>query len=125
MTSATRSFEPKAHEVRAARHFVMATLEDWDLVQPDIPLLVSELATNAVLHARSDFSVTVVAREDRIRVEVFDRNTRLPSPASVPAEAYSGRGLMILQGLSSAWGVDAHAGEGKTVWFEVMHSSSK
>jgi anti-sigma regulatory factor (Ser/Thr protein kinase) len=125
MTSVTRSFEPRAHEVRAARHFVMATLEDWDLVQQDVPLLVSELATNAVLHARSDFSVTVVAREDRIRVEVFDRNTRLPSPAAVPAEAYSGRGLMILQGLSSAWGVEAHAGEGKTVWFEVMHPSSK
>jgi anti-sigma regulatory factor (Ser/Thr protein kinase) len=126
MTSATRSFEPRAHEVRAARHFVMATLEAWNLVQnDDVPLLVSELATNAVLHARSDFSVTVVAREDRIRVEVFDHNARLPAPASVPAEAYSGRGLMIIQGLSSAWGVEAHAGEGKTVWFEVMHRSTE
>jgi anti-sigma regulatory factor (Ser/Thr protein kinase) len=120
MTRVTRTFEPRAHEVRAARHFVMATLEDWHVDHADVPLLVSELATNAVLHARSDFSVTVVIREDRIRVEVFDRNTRLPAPASVSAEAYSGRGLMILQGLSSAWGVEAHSGEGKTVWFEVM-----
>jgi anti-sigma regulatory factor (Ser/Thr protein kinase) len=119
----TRSFEPRAHEVRAARHFVMSTLEAWHLAPADVPLLVSELATNAVLHARSDFAVTIVAREDRIRVEVFDHNARLPSPTAVPAEAYSGRGLMILQGLSSAWGVETHAGIGKTIWFEVMHGT--
>lgn len=103
----------------AARRFVTATLASWALEQTDVALLVSELATNAVLHARSDFTVTIHARGDRIRVEVGDRNARLPSPASVPAAAYSGRGLMIVQELAAAWGVESHADDGKTVWFEV------
>ncbi len=120
MTTATRTFEPQGDQVLVARRFVAATLASWHLAHGDVPLLVSELVTNAVLHARSDFSVTVVAHDDRVRVEVFDSNPRLPAPADVPAEAYSGRGLLILQGLANAWGVEAHAGEGKTVWFEVV-----
>ena len=97
----------------------IAALAAWALEQADVALLVSELATNAVLHARSDFRVMVCARGDRIRVEVGDRNARLPSPATVPPAAYSGRGLMIVQELSMAWGVESHADDGKTIWFEV------
>lgn len=85
----------------------------------DLPLLVSELATNAVLHARSDFEVTVIRAHQRVRVEVFDQNTRLPSFAAAPPDAYSGRGLMILRELASAWGVESHSDVGKTIWFEV------
>jgi anti-sigma regulatory factor (Ser/Thr protein kinase) len=85
----------------------------------DLPLLVSELATNAVLHARSDFEVTVIRLPQRVRVEVFDQNTRLPSFAVAPRDAHSGRGLMLVQGLSGAWGVESHSDSGKTIWFEV------
>jgi anti-sigma regulatory factor (Ser/Thr protein kinase) len=122
MKRASRTFEPDPQEVMAARSFVIAMLAAWRLEHIDVPLLVSELTTNAVLHARSDFDVTLVARGDRIRVEVCDRNSRLPAPVSVPATAYSGRGLMIVQELASAWGVESHADEGKTVWFEVKGS---
>jgi anti-sigma regulatory factor (Ser/Thr protein kinase) len=125
MTRASRTFEPKAHEVMAARRFVTATLAAWSLEQPDAALLVSELATNAVLHARSDFTVTIDGRGDRIRIEVQDPNPRLPSPASVPAAAYSGRGLMIVQELSTAWGVESHADQGKTVWFEIKVGTNR
>ncbi len=96
----------------------------WQISAGDIALLVSELATNAVLHARSDFAVTVVVLPDRVRVEVFDRNSRLPSFAIVPPDAYSGRGLMLIQAMSSAWGVDAHSDDGKTIWFEVARASA-
>lgn len=119
---ATRSFEPQPDQVVAARHFVVEVLASAGHAVGDVPLLVSELATNAVLHARSDFLVTVEAEQDgpgRVRVEVSDRNSRLPSFAAVKPDAYSGRGLMLVQTLSAAWGVDAHAEEGKTIWFEV------
>jgi len=69
----------------------------------DIELLVSELATNAVLHARSDFCIRLMAFEDRVRVEVSDQNSRLPSFSVVPADAYSGRGLMLVQASAAAW----------------------
>lgn len=117
---AERTFEPRPEAVTAARRFVAQTLAGWHVGHPDVALLVSELATNAVLHARSDFEVSVEARDDRLRVGVFDRNPRLPTPANVPPDAYSGRGLMIVQGLADAWGVETHAGAGKTIWFELF-----
>ena len=46
----------------SARHFVAWALDRWGLECEDLPLLVSELATNAVLHARSDSRVTVIRR---------------------------------------------------------------
>jgi anti-sigma regulatory factor (Ser/Thr protein kinase) len=116
---AWRAFAPEASEVFAARRFVTSVLEAWGLDMEDLQLLVSELATNAVLHARSDFEVTVIRSDRRVRVEVFDQNTRLPTFAAAPPDAYSGRGLMILRGLASAWGVESHSDTGKTIWFEV------
>ena len=76
---AWRAFAPEASEVFSARRFVASVLDAWGLEIEDLPLLVSELATNAVLHARSDFEVTVIRFSRRIRVEVFDQNTRLPT----------------------------------------------
>lgn len=116
---ASRTFSPDPGEVFSARHFVAWALEKWDLECEDLPLLVSELATNAVLHARSDFEVTVVRSATRLRVEVFDQNTRLPTFAVAPADAYSGRGLMLLRELATAWGVESHSDSGKTIWFEL------
>jgi anti-sigma regulatory factor (Ser/Thr protein kinase) len=116
---ASRIFAPEASEVFAARHFVAWALDSWGIECEDLPLLVSELATNAVLHARSDFEVTVIRADQRVRVEVFDQNTRLPSFAVAPPDAYSGRGLMLLRELASAWGVESHSDSGKTIWFEL------
>jgi anti-sigma regulatory factor (Ser/Thr protein kinase) len=116
---ASRTFVPEAGEVFAARHFVADVLAGWGLTCDDLPLLVSELATNAVLHARSDFEVSVARTGQRVRVAVFDQNTRLPSFAVAPPDAYSGRGLMLLRQLATAWGVESHSDVGKTIWFEL------
>ena len=112
-------FEPATSEVLAARHFVTDALKRWGCPTGDTALLVSELATNAVLHARSEFTVSVDAERGRVRVEVSDRNSRLPQMAVVPSDAYSGRGLMLVQALASAWGVESFTDDGKTIWFEV------
>ncbi len=114
-----RSFEPDPSQVTLARRFVAGALASWGVRAPDADLLVSELATNAVLHARSEFEVTVIRHHDRVRVEVFDHNTRLPAFAAVPSDASSGRGLMLVQALAGAWGVESNTADGKTIWFEV------
>jgi anti-sigma regulatory factor (Ser/Thr protein kinase) len=116
---ALRTFAPDPSEVFSARHFVSSALEKWGIECDDLALLVSELATNAVLHARSDFEVAIIRLGRRVRVEVFDQNTRLPSFVVAPPDAYSGRGLMLLRQLAIAWGVEPHSDVGKTIWFEL------
>jgi anti-sigma regulatory factor (Ser/Thr protein kinase) len=92
-------------------------LDSADLRQEAI-LLVSELATNAVLHGRTEFEILAKLSPSRLRIEVADGNARTPSPVMVPTRSTSGRGLAIVQQVSSAWGVEQHE-TGKIVWFEL------
>ena len=118
-----QTFPPTPEGARAARHFVQAALDDLDLEVCDtVVLLTSELATNAMLHARTDFEVAVARGEDALRIEVTDGNTRLPQPCMAPADATTGRGLALVDAMASAWGADRH-GRGKTVWFEMRSLS--
>jgi anti-sigma regulatory factor (Ser/Thr protein kinase) len=117
---AEAEFTPDLASARAARRFVASVLEGTRLPVDMIVLLVSELATNAVLHARTDFTVRVEVDElaDVARVEVEDANERPPSIAHTPAEATSGRGLQLVQALAESWGVEGRMA-GKLVWFEL------
>jgi anti-sigma regulatory factor (Ser/Thr protein kinase) len=88
-----------------------------------VALLVSELATNAVVHARTPFRVTVKMRSDLVRVEVSDQAAGdLPVPSDVAPDVEGGRGLLFVDWLADRWGYSATAG-GKTVWFELALSS--
>ena len=120
MRRAEAEFTPDLASPRAARRFVADVLDDTSLPVDLILLLVSELATNAVLHARTDFTVRVVVDDGvhRARVEVEDGNERPPSIAHTPAEATSGRGLQLVQSLAESWGVEGRIA-GKLVWFEL------
>lgn len=118
MLRAEAVFAPEAGSARAARTFVRTALEAHAIPAELAVLLVSELATNAVLHARTDYVVRLSSNDDRVRVEVQDANERSPSIAHAPPEATSGRGLQLVQTLSTGWGVEGH-GDGKVVWFEV------
>jgi anti-sigma regulatory factor (Ser/Thr protein kinase) len=122
---ASRTFEPSPDHVADARRFVVGVLHSRGLDVADAQLAVSELATNAVLHARSAFTVTVTGLAERIRVDVSDHNPRLPSLVAVPSDAHSGRGLMLVQMVSLAWGVESHGEDGKTIWFEVPSQPEK
>jgi DNA-binding NarL/FixJ family response regulator len=106
-----------------ARRFVDEVLAQWDCQQllDDVQLLVSELVTNAVVHARSDAQVAVRLLPEVLRIEVVDRGevtttTEAKPPTDVGAE--SGRGLFLVETLASSWGVERIEG-GKSVWFEV------
>jgi len=113
-------YEPGAGSVAAARRFVRRVLADWgaDELVEDAQLLVSELATNAVVHAGTSFEVACADVGDAVRLEVCDGYPArgLPAtPAAVGRTAASGRGLLMCAALSSAWGVE-YTRTTKTVW---------
>ena len=106
---------------------VAAELAEWGVASDTVLLVVSELVTNAVLHARSEFELTVSGTDRVVRVEVSDHNPELPvwpelpvSTTGAPDEACGGRGLALVRSLAKDWGVEAHPGDGKTVWCEVL-----
>lgn len=107
---------------REARRFVADTLSRWgdDSLVEAAALLVSELVTNAVVHARSDVDVVVDRSGGRavLRVEVHDGSAQRPMPGVFDLEALSGRGLALIEAMSTRWGVEAHSA-GKRVWFEL------
>jgi anti-sigma regulatory factor (Ser/Thr protein kinase) len=112
-------FEPDVNSVGAARRFALAR---FDRVTPrslsDLLLVVSELATNAVMHARTPFFVGLNLGGGMARVEVADGSPELPSERSLALSTSNGRGLLIVATLSDQWGVDWHQ-DRKTVWAEL------
>lgn len=113
---------PVAASVGAGRRAVAAELADRG-VAPElvdvVELLVSELLTNALLHADTDLDLRTSLERGHIRVEVADGSPGRPILRHPPADATSGRGLEIVDALASRWGVDERPGGGKSVWFEV------
>lgn len=116
---AERVFPPDPGQVRAARHFAVQIVHDWGLDPQDIALVVSELATNAVLHGRSPFTVSLKREGRRVVISVADANCTLPRALPVvSAYALSGRGLGIVARLSVDWGI-ATRRAGKVIWAQV------
>lgn len=117
-----RVFLGSQREVRNAREFV-AQVVDGSPVADDVVLLVSEVATNAVVHTASGkggtFTIVVRPGDSVIRVEVHDGGSETPPDIRPPEDlAGSGRGLGLVESLATRWG---HLGnrDGRVVWFEV------
>ncbi|HEX7095879.1 MAG TPA: response regulator [Acidimicrobiales bacterium] len=104
---------------RLARRFVRELLSDaGEELVATVELLVSELATNAVIHAASAPHISVRVSERRVRVEVYDDDPMLPTAREPAPDAPGGRGLVLLGALASRWDIRVE-GSGKTVWFEL------
>lgn len=119
---ASLALDPSPRSVRSARAWAQELAERWEIGDLDWPLLqlVTEVVTNSVLHARTRFVVRI--EQDResgaVRCSVTDLSpVRLRKRAHSSA-ATTGRGLQMLERLSSAWGVETSS-TGKTVWFEL------
>jgi len=106
---------------RAARQHVARVLEAGplsDLVDT-ASLLVSEIVTNALLHAGTEIELSCTVERGSLCVQVRDSSTVAPSPRHYETAAMTGRGLGMVELLATEWGVDADE-RGKTVWFLLM-----
>ena len=116
----SRSFSASAENVAAARRFVSEVAERWKLGDLAWPLvqIVSELASNAVIHAGTTFTVRLIRDREATRIEVLDASVRRARSRDYGVDATTGRGLHLVESLSREWGV-SKADEGKVVWAVV------
>lgn len=118
----SRTFGPEPVSVRDARRMVRDFLERHgaDALLDASELALSEVVTNAVLHARTPLEVTLVLEADCVlRVEVTDHSPGLPAHRGYGAQATTGRGMDLVTALTDACGVQLDRSGGKTVWFVV------
>lgn len=106
--------------VGVARRFTRSTLREWQLsvLAEDAELMVSELVTNAVIHARTALIVVMEVRARTLHVGVHDDSLRAPRAPRYSTLATTGRGLGIVDALASDTGLILES-TGKTVWFEL------
>jgi two-component sensor histidine kinase len=107
---------PDLEGLAAARALADQTTAPAGLVEA-IRVVIAELASNAVHHARTSYTVTV--REDRqgsVTVAVHDDSPVQPELRPFDPTAVRGRGLQIVEGLTEQWGTLADPDDGKTVW---------
>jgi serine phosphatase RsbU (regulator of sigma subunit)/anti-sigma regulatory factor (Ser/Thr protein kinase) len=114
--------DPEA--LRSARHMIRAAVRAWGARQrsDEIELAADEMITNALMHTDGGAIVTIrvlSGPERRLRVEVEDRSSALPRRRDAGESGVSGRGLMLVDRLAEAWGVESR-GSGKCVWCEFI-----
>jgi anti-sigma regulatory factor (Ser/Thr protein kinase) len=126
--SLERAFPGTMQSIVLARRFAAEALVG---IEPDLAdtvmVMVSELVTNSVRHAASEFTLSLERDLDSIRVAVSDEGERRPSLRNPTPAEQSGRGLQIVNALCDSWGVTETAGRrGKTVWFVVaLHPENR
>ncbi|MFF3725511.1 SpoIIE family protein phosphatase [Streptomyces erythrochromogenes] len=103
-----------------ARHLIRAAVAAWGARDraDEIELAADELMTNALVHTDGGGHISMrITPQGRIRVEVEDSSSALPRRREADDWAVSGRGLMLVEQLADAWGVEPRGG-GKCVWCE-------
>ncbi|MES4887877.1 SpoIIE family protein phosphatase [Streptomyces sp. NPDC096012] len=103
-----------------ARHMIRAAVQAWGARDraDEIELVADELITNALMHTEGSSVVSLRSLgEGRLRIEVADSSSALPRRREAGEDGVSGRGLLLVDRLADAWGVEARGG-GKAVWCE-------
>ncbi|NBE99803.1 ATP-binding protein [Nonomuraea sp. KC401] len=119
-TTATWTLPPRPASVPRARHAVRAQLLAWGLPHSSetVELLVSELVTNAVRHARGPIRLRLSLTGALLRCEVEDASPDLPHLRTARHDDESSRGLQLVEAIASGWG-STRTGRGKRVWFDL------
>ena len=120
MSHARAGFNSDLASVGEARRFVRRALvgmgaEDLEF---EACQLVSELATNAVIHAGTPFDVDLDFDNGELSIRVTDSSPKSPMTKSHSEHATTGRGLRLVGTMADEWGVELRPG-GKTVWCTV------
>ncbi|MED7925897.1 ATP-binding protein [Nonomuraea sp. LP-02] len=104
--------------VAAARRLVREALAVWGLspLADDLTVVVSEVVTNAIVHAKSAVTLSLHRQGRSVRGEVADHSPVWPTPLPAGPDEEHGRGLAIVAAYSERWGVDPTP-DGKIVWF--------
>lgn len=108
--------------VRHARRFTRRTLRAWGVPDDSMDgalLVVSELVTNALVHTDGQVRLDITLINHRLRISVADTSPRTPvKPTSIGWEATGGRGILLVEAMSTTWGTVPVSG-GKQVWSEI------
>ena len=117
---AVRTYPFSREAPAAARHFVVATLREWGVadIADDAALVVTELAANAIVHARSGFTIILSARGSSLRISVRDA-CPLPEEGRAALMPIPLHGLGAVDALAREWGVESLGKAGKTVWVDL------
>ena len=110
--------EPLRTAPARIRRSLRATFAQWQLPAPaaeDALLVVEELVANAVDHARTPFRLTISHTGRWLKITVRDGSPGALPGLPVHSRAGRGRGLQMIDALTSRWGCDRTAG-GKTIW---------
>ncbi|WP_184577229.1 ATP-binding protein [Streptomyces zagrosensis] len=106
-----------------ARRLVRAALETWKLeaLIEVSELVVSELASNSIMHSGSPHMRVAVDRtgDDRVRVAVSDKSRQAPATSHASDEDESGRGLLLVEAFAERWDTDYRLW-GKVIWAEMV-----
>lgn len=117
----TERFEADFRSVGAARRAAAGALRAQGLawLLEDVSTAVSELATNAVLHAHSAFTMSLSVGQGRLRLSVTDGSPALPRLRRFEdPDATTGRGLRLVAAVTSSWGATPLGEVGKQTWCE-------
>lgn len=119
--AATLDLGPNVSDVGLARRFLVAHCERWDCedVVEEAQLVLSELVTNALLHAGSRCELGIAFRHGWLRIEVRDRGSGGPEVQAADSESEHGRGLLLVSAMTDAWGMEPLEPAGKVVWAEL------
>ena len=115
-----RRYPPDPAIISVVRSYAvdrLSVLKLGSLVE-DVQILLTELITNVIMHAHTNFEVYLEAIGPGVRVEVTDDSPVMPVAGLPAGAALSGRGLMLVQSMATRWGAHRNNG-GKTVWFEL------
>jgi anti-sigma regulatory factor (Ser/Thr protein kinase) len=112
-------FEPKPESAGLTRGFTAGVLQGagWAQQVDTAVLLVSELVTNAIRHARGPCALVVSFAEDSVELSVEDGDPRLPVARGATGYEEDGRGLLLLDALAESWGARPLPAGGKAIWF--------
>jgi hypothetical protein len=111
-----QAFGADRTQLASVREFVRAAIEQRTVEAAFADFVVTEFATNAIIHAHSDFVVRVGFTPSLLRIEVYDHSDE---PPLVGRHQPAIHGLEMVDRLVPDWGYAAREGGGKTVWAEV------